>query len=173
MAGRPRTPTHLKVVAGTDRADRRHTHEPKPRVARLAPPSRLSPRAKRVWAKAAKLLHEMGVLTIADGVALEQLCNAVADLEEARASLAQSQVLVRRDPISGDYHEKRIADAGSLTYITVGQSGPMIRMRPEVAAIADADRRVSMWLAKFGLTPADRSRVGGAPPETMNPFDAF
>jgi phage terminase small subunit len=37
----------------------------------------------------------------------------------------------------------------------------MIRARPEVAMIADADRRIMMWMSKFGLTPADRSRVSG------------
>jgi len=46
----------------------------------------------------------------------------------------------------------------------------MRRSRPEIADIADADRRFCMWLSRFGMTPADRSRVSAAMPESGNPF---
>ncbi|NPD67287.1 P27 family phage terminase small subunit [Lichenicola cladoniae] len=169
--GRPRKPTHLKVVGGTAQPCRTNKAEPKLKAARLAAPAHLSRRAKLAWAKASRLLHDMGVLTVADGVALEGLCEAIADQRDARSSLSEAVSYVHQE--HGAPREVQIAAAGSLTYITVGNSGPMIRMRPEVAAIADADRRVSMWLAKFGLTPADRSRVGAAGMEKTNPFAAL
>ncbi|EHH68391.1 hypothetical protein GMO_11610 [Gluconobacter morbifer G707] len=119
----------------------------------------------------------MGVLTSADGAALEALCLAISDEWEARDSLARSityQKLVDDTDESGKktsrLEEHTIAEGGSQTYVTIGKSGPMVRMRPEVAAIADANRRVAMWLARFGLTPADRSRVGAAEEKKENPF---
>jgi len=35
----------------------------------------------------------------------------------------------------------------------------MVRTRPEVAVIADADRRFKSYLVEFGLSPAARSKV--------------
>lgn len=176
---RPRTPTHLKVVTGTAQACRLNPSEPKPKRARLAAPAGLSKRAKSVWAKAAKLLDEMGVLTVSDGLALEGLCEAIADEQEARASLSRPVTIELPDeePREDGTTERitrqvEVAAAGSQTYVTIGKSGPMLRMRPEVAAIADANRRVAMWLAKFGLTPADRSRVGAESQREANPFEA-
>lgn len=50
----------------------------------------------------------------------------------------------------------------------------MWRSYPEVAMINDLDRRFAMWLAKVGLTPADRSRVSArAETEKTDPWDAF
>jgi P27 family predicted phage terminase small subunit len=80
----------------------------------------------------------MGVLTLADKLALESLCEAVADLRNARDALAAR---------------------GGVTYETVTMTGVLHRAYPEVAMVADCDRRVRMWMASFGLTPADRSRV--------------
>ncbi|GCE89674.1 putative phage terminase small subunit [Komagataeibacter diospyri] len=171
---RPRKPTHLKVVTGTAQACRANPKEPKPKRARPMAPTGLSKRAKAVWTKAARLLDGMGVLTTADGLALEGLCEAVADELEARASLARPIVTQVQDGVADDetpiMREIEVAAAGAQTYVTIGKSGPMVRMRPEVAAIADANRRVAMWLAKFGLTPADRSKVGAEGQQNKNAF---
>jgi P27 family predicted phage terminase small subunit len=87
------------------------------------------------------MLEGMGVLTRADGLALESLCEAVADLRTAREALA----------IRGD-----------VSYAVVTENGVIRRPQPEVAMIGDADRRVRAWCAAFGLTPADRVRVARA-----------
>ena len=150
--GRPRKPTHLKLVAGTAQPCRTNKAEPRPARARPSPPSYLTDRAKVAWGAVTVLLDGMGVLTEADGIALEGLCSAYADMQDARTSLASA---VR-------HGDKDLAAPGALTYVTEGKAGPMIRSRPELALIADADRRVAMWLTKFGLTPADRSRVSSS-----------
>jgi P27 family predicted phage terminase small subunit len=97
----------------------------------------------------------MGVLTTADALALECLCEAYADLLSARTALAKR--------------------GASLSYETkTKEGGVMHRAYPEVAMVSDADRRFVMHLGRFGLTPADRSRVsahGGGADE--NPFAAF
>jgi phage terminase small subunit len=35
----------------------------------------------------------------------------------------------------------------------------MQRVKPIFSALAEAERRLRDWLGRFGLTPADRSRV--------------
>jgi phage terminase small subunit len=45
------------------------------------------------------------------------------------------------------------------TYESVGKNGTMQRVKPIFAALAEAERRLRDWLGRFGLTPADRSRV--------------
>src|SRR5688572_3218304 len=65
--------------------------------------------------------------------------------------------------------------AESLTYTTVNaQGGEMIRARPEVALLADVDRRLLVLLGRFGLTPADRSKVVSHPGNaSADPDDEF
>lgn len=158
---RPRKPTHLKIVAGTAQPCRTNASEPKPVRERPSPPTHLSDRAKVAWGAVSVLLDRMGVLTEADSLALEGLCSAYADLVDARASLK----------LAVSHGDAELAAAGSLTYVTDGKAGPMIRTRPEMAVISDADRRVAMWLSKFGLTPADRSRVSASDPSEGSPWD--
>lgn len=167
----PRKPTHLKVVSGTARPDRANPNEPTPPRERPSPPSHLSDRGKAAWAEAAVIVDGMGVLTAADPVALEALAEALADLRAARASLARPLVLtIETDdgPI-----EREMAAAGERYYWTMGKGGPMRRQRPELVDIADADRRLAAWIGRFGMSPADRSRVSAAPSEEVNPFAAL
>jgi len=42
---------------------------------------------------------------------------------------------------------------------TNSKGGKMLRARPELALLGDIDRRLLSLLARFGMTPADRSRV--------------
>lgn len=160
MAGRPRKPTHLKLVTGTAQPCRTNKKEPKPNRERPSPPAHLSDKAKTAWGAVSLILDRMGVLTEADGPALEGLCGAYADLVAARHSLSLPMILRYKD-LNGQEIVSEASEAGERYYWTFGKGGPMRRARPEVADIADADRRFAMWLSKFGLTPADRSRVSG------------
>ena len=154
MAGRPRIPTQLKVVKGTAQPCRTNKSEPMPAEGVPSRPAHLSTKAKKTWRAVVPVLEEMRILTVADGLALEGLCEAYAELCTARAVL-----------------RKR----GSRTYSFATKTGETVyRSYPEVAQAADADRRFRSWLASFGLTPADRSRVVAAPPEEQeNPFAAL
>ena len=107
---------------------------------------RTCPPWRSFWGHISKQLLAMGVLTVADGLALEALCEDYADLQRYR---------------------KALADRGADTYELTAKSGAkMIRAYPEVAMAADADRRFQSWLGKFGLTPVDRARVSAAVPES-------
>lgn len=150
MPGRPPKPTHPKSIKGTMQPCRTSAREPKLPREIPSPPAHLSDRAKSAWGYVSALLDEMGALTRVDGLAIEGLCEAYAELCAAREALRER---------------------GSTTYETLNQSGSVMhRAYPEVGMAADADRRVSGWLAKFGLSPADRSRVSAALDRTANPF---
>lgn len=169
-AGRPRKPTTLKLVTGTEKPCRANPAEPQPPPAPtgMAPPRHLSPRAVDAWHRLAPMLDAMGVLTVADELALERLCECYAELEEARASLARPVLASGKD---GEPVE--IAAAGQVTYVTHSANGSMVRARPEVAAIAEADRRLKGYLAEFGLTPSTRSRVKAEGGGERDPLDAY
>ena len=169
MAGRTRKPTHLKLVTGNPGKRPLNKREPQPAGGIPDAPAYLSPRARSAWDHVSPLLNKMGVLTMADGMALGNLCEAFADVLEARASLA--------NPVEMWNEELDrfvvIAEAGALTYVTVGKGGPMLRSRPELALISDADRRFMAYLAQFGLTPAARSKVQVAEAEKADPIAAY
>jgi P27 family predicted phage terminase small subunit len=93
------------------------------------------------------LLDAMGVLTEADGPALAALAETADDLVVARRALA--------------------AHGGSLTYAT--ETG--VRVWPEVRIVAEANKRLASWLARFGMTPSDRSKVSVVERKDHDPLD--
>jgi len=142
MKGRKPIPTHLKLVTGNRGKRALPKNEPKPKRQISAPPVHLSLRALAAWGRFAAILDRMGVLTEADPVALERAveCYAtVVDLEEVIA-------------LKGRTYE---------TISTTG--GVLVKARPEVAMLADADRRLRNYLTDFGMSPAARVRVHGDP----------
>lgn len=141
--GRKPTPSHLKVVAGTNRADRENKNEPKPRHAKPEAPAHMSARGREAWDYVVMVLDRMGVLTEADALAVELMCEARADWLSARSA---------------------IAAAGGETYESINeQTGAvLIKAHPAVAMRNDASRRLQSLLAEFGMTPSSRSRVSAA-----------
>jgi P27 family predicted phage terminase small subunit len=152
-SGRKPTPTHLELVRGTARRDRINKAEAKPAKGVLAPPPHLSARAKAAWKAVAPKLRRLGLLTELDDWALAAACEAYADLLTAREALR--------------------AAGGGLTYESATPTGVIVRSRPELRMISDADRRFRQWLSEFGLTPAARSRVMADPPREDDPAEAF
>jgi P27 family predicted phage terminase small subunit len=139
MVGRKPKPTHLKLVAGNPGRRKLNHAEPKPRRGRPSAPAHVSDKARETWRYVAGVLDRMGVLTEADALALEMLCEAYADYLAARAELKKF---------------------GSNYYETVTKDGSVMhRSHPAVAAIQDADRRIKGWLIEFGETPSARSRL--------------
>jgi phage terminase small subunit len=82
--GRPRKPTALKVLHGTDRADRANPSEPRPALGAEPPPWLPETGvAREAWDRLAAVLTEMKVLTVADAEALALACVALADYLDA------------------------------------------------------------------------------------------
>lgn len=132
--GRPRTPSALKLIAGTDRADRRNGNEPEPQLLNdLTPPAHLRERSRAVWVELAPLLRRNQVLTEMDVLALELLCDAVADYRHARAERGDSLV-------------------------TFSAKGSQMLDQLLVAQQACAKRCESI-MGRFGMDPVSRSKV--------------
>ncbi|ECF2367701.1 phage terminase small subunit P27 family [Salmonella enterica subsp. enterica serovar Mountpleasant] len=153
MAGRRPKPTRLKVVAGNP--GKREINENEPLPAREIPPvpEHLTDWGKVAWGKLTELLDDMEVITIADGLALERLCDVYADILQLRNTIA----------VEG------------RTYTVQTDGGFLIKANPAVAMLADADRRFKSYLVEFGLTPAARSKVNvrGGKEKEEDPLSQF
>ncbi|WP_414867559.1 phage terminase small subunit P27 family [Pseudomonas donghuensis] len=98
----------------------------------------MSSEGQVAWGRLTVLLDRMGVLTEADGFALERLCDCYAE------------ILALRD----------LVDAQGRIYETTSTQGELVlKANPAVAMLADVDRRFKSYLVEFGLTPAARSKV--------------
>ncbi len=138
IAGRRHIPTHVTVLTGQPGTRALKRKEPKPAREIPSPPSHLTHRGKTAWGKLTVLLDGMGVLTVADTLALERLCDLYAEILQLR----------------------QIVDIEGRTYTTKTQMGDfLIKANPAVAMLADTDRRFKSYLVEFGLTPAARAKV--------------
>ncbi|MCS6715228.1 P27 family phage terminase small subunit [Proteus terrae] len=88
MAGRRPKPTHLKVVTGNPGKRKLNDKDPQSKREIPSPPEHLTDWGKIAWAKLTLLLDGMGVLTVADTLALERLCDIYADILQLRDTIA-------------------------------------------------------------------------------------
>jgi len=147
--GRPRKPTHLKVVGGTFRKHRENENEPEVAGGWPVAPTWLSKRAAEIFEETCGLMSGMGTLSV-------EWVNVIADysscLEEVEITTAV------------------IEDVGR-TYTTTTMTGDtMYRPRPEVAMRSDAMKRAQALRSELGLGPAAKSKVGGGKKHAANPF---
>lgn len=140
---RPKTPTALKLVAGTSRRDRGNALEPEPLLLNdLEPPAHVEPRAAAVWRELAPMLRRLQLLTEADVIAFEMLCDAVADYRFAREK--RGDAFVGHSPKTGAQMLSQWLVAGSV-----------------------ASKRAEIFMTRFGMDPVSRSRVMVNPQEDM------
>ncbi len=150
--GRRALPTAVKRARGERRSSRLNPREPRPTPGRPARTSFDLPLIAVEWERIAALAEELGVLTPADGPALELAARASAEIIEA---------------------DRRIAKDG-MFYRTKTESGSkMVRIHPAVAVRADAQRRLLAVLAHFGLTPSSRAKVQTAPTQELNELEKW
>lgn len=134
-AGRHPKPTALKLIEGNKGKRGGNNAEPEfDLVSDLDPPFHLDDGAQAVWGEIAPVLAKGKVLTVADKVALELLCNTIADIRFVRALRGDS--FVKKSPKTG---------AEMLDQHLVAEQ--MLCKRAE------------SLMAKFGMDPASRSRV--------------
>ena len=132
MANR-RVPTELKKLKGTNQPCRDKDKLPPLPPGAPEPPtaSWWSAEHQQAWDDHVAIIPKE-VLSPIYGAALECLVCAYVDLARARR------------------------DADPPTYKT---KNGLVKTHPAVRMVASNDRRYSAWLAKFGLTPSDRSKV--------------
>ncbi len=144
--GRKPKPTALKLVAGTDRADRRNVNEPKARPAMPAPPSFLSAEAQAEWVVVCEQLYQLGVLSRIDRAALGAYCQAFGRWEQAENALAK---MALRDNVTH----------GMMIKTTNGNAVQNPLLGTANKAMADMMR----YAAEFGMTPSSRARIKADP----------
>ena len=147
---RPKAPA-LKVLAGTERADRQHlVGEPAPVGAMIAP-IHLSDNAQLHFASIAGMLEREGRSSphYAEHVALLAL-----QLEQVQRFQAVLEM-------EGDTYEAKTAN------------GYIIRARPEVAMLSDAMRQAQSLLSELMLNPAAALRIASGHKKEPGAFDEF
>jgi P27 family predicted phage terminase small subunit len=124
----------LKVLQGTQRADRANPNEPKTRPAIPRCPEHLGLEAKREWRRLAPQLARMGLLCRIDRAALALFCQAWERWVEAEEALKKYGVMVKSP-----------------------NNFPM--QSPYLAVANKAMEQMRALLAEFGMSPSSRTRV--------------
>ena len=133
-AGRPPKPSALKLVSGNPGKRATNSKEPEPLLLnKLTPPKHLAPASAAVWKQLAPMLRRNQVLTEMDVVALEMLCDSVADYRAAR------------EKRNGNFTSYGAKGGQQLDQLLVAQ---------QMCA-----KRAEGFMAKFGMDPVSRSRV--------------
>lgn len=135
--GPPPKPTALRVLQG-DRPYRINTREPKPEPGVPKMPTELRKEARAYWRRLIRLLRPMRVLTVADGIVLMLLADALADRYIADLDIRARGQLT-------------LSDRGALV------TNPSMRIKRLAAAEAN---RLSQ---QFGLSPTARVSLTADP----------
>lgn len=147
-AGRPPKPTNLHVLQGTRPSTGARLTEAEPALLTpaqaLQPPPHLSEPSAAVWREIAPILQRTRLLTELDVLQLELACDAMADYRMARTQRG-SEITV-------------IGVKGSEALSQLAVATQMFR------------KAASEHLAKFGMSPADRTRAmtGQAQPDLFD-----
>ncbi|WP_094023825.1 P27 family phage terminase small subunit [Maliponia aquimaris] len=87
MRGRKPKPTDLKLVTGTNRADRANPAEHRPPPALPEPPAHLKHEARAEWTRVSRQLLALNILSEIDRAALAACCQAWARWVQAEQAL--------------------------------------------------------------------------------------
>lgn len=134
--GRPPKARHLKIIEGNPGGrplgPAVKTPPQKPRM-----PAYMRPYAKAVWQRLVPLLDSMGVLTSLDRDNLAGYCEAVASFKDATEKMHAGVLVQGR------------------------RKGEAVK-NPAHQIQRDSARAMQTYSAMFGLSPADRERLGDA-----------
>jgi P27 family predicted phage terminase small subunit len=127
-------PTVVEMMEGRPGHRRINSNEPQPRNVAPKCPKHLDARAKKEWQRLVPILLRMRLLTKADGIALETLCQTYSTMLKAQEKL----------------HEVGILYKSPSGYV---MQSPLLNI---VGGCVDTLTKLSR---EFGLTPASRSRL--------------
>lgn len=143
-----RLPTEIKKQRGTLRQDRVNPNEPK--LPSVIPPTPvwLSEDGQKTFLELGVVLHDMSVLTNADALALELLCDSYSEYKAAK------QV---------------INELGATDVQVTREGNAKTVIRPEVQIANQSFVRVFQLLKEFGLTPSSRAKVNSIEQQAQTP----
>lgn len=142
-------PTAVHEAAGTARADRQHDDEPQPDLGVPALPLLFDEDEIAVWDRCVDILQPLGVLTVADGLALEQLVTSIIECRDLKAK-------VKAAPTSSvTSTQKEQVDKVHVLYPMWNQA---------------RDRLIRLW-SVFGLDPTARTSLHTIRPTKKSPSD--
>ena len=146
LRGPPPKPRALREIEGNPGKRPLNPREPQPAVKRPRCPAYLDADARREWRRLVPILERMRVLTEADDIALANLCQQYALLQEAQIKLKKTGLLIKT------------------------RSG-YIQQSPLVAIISTTVDQVNKLCREFGLTPSSRTRIQVEPVKpAVNPI---
>lgn len=148
----PKTPTALKLIKGTFRADRAAKSEPRPEVEIPPVPAHLSDEAKAEWNRISEELAQLGLLTRIDRAALTAYCDVWADYIEASKFCATK-----------DGNDRKVIKtaAGNLV------ENPYFSIKKRSLEL------MHKYLVEFGMTPASRTKIDASPLPAGKPGNPF
>ena len=144
MRGRKPKPTRLRVIEGN--RGKRPLNRKEPKAPRGIPPPfpHLSEKVKAAWMEIAVVLHDMRVLTLNHGHALEQMAENLVEIRQLRRGIKKS----------GRFQTVRTTNGSKKKII-----------HPAQLALSDGEKRFRAMIEQFGLTPSAASRVTVQPDE--------
>lgn len=145
------TPTAQLKLRGSWRGGI-NKNEPEPERGTPEMPNGMKGVSKECWLQLSPILDDMGVLTIADSLALQLLCETFAHWKRAQDMLSKH----------GDVYPIK-DDNGKVKYL---------QQSPYVAISRNFGKALKDLLCEFGLTPSARSRVETSGDRQTNKADA-
>lgn len=130
----PPKPTALKQLQGNPGKRKANHREPQPNPKRPPPPKWLSEAARKQWDRVAKDLHDCGLLTYIDQLALALLCENYAMWYDAKLLVDVEGFFCRSD--NGNLYQ-----------------------HPAVGAMNTAQKNLINLMREFGMTPSSRSTI--------------
>jgi P27 family predicted phage terminase small subunit len=146
--GHNRKPTRLKKLQGNPGKRNTNRREPRPRPGAPQKPASLAKEAHAEWDRISPILEKMGVLTTADGAALEAYCKLHALNLKAEAAIEKYGIVLAKVD-------------------EVGVS--VLKKNPAVSIFESTSRLIRSFLQEFGLTPASRSKVAASEGRDLEP----
>ncbi len=143
--GRVPQPTAVKKAKGNPGQRKLNDEEPKPEVEAPPCPDFLSEYAREEWESIVPILLRNGLLTSLDGAALAAYCAAYGRWREAEEQIASSGIVIK-----------------------MGDKGYIVQS-PWLQVANKAIKQIEIFVARFGLSPSDRTRIHVKPCEPVEP----
>ncbi len=149
----PPVPTKLKLLRGTQRADRANHNEPQPTQEIPPVPAHLSDEAKVEWGRVSQELATLGLLTRLDRAALAAYCDCWSDYVDA-SRLCASHAGPDGKPLDRKVIKTRDGNLVENPYYSIKKRSLELMHK---------------FLTGFGMDPSSRTRINAAPAEQEKP----